>query len=99
MPASRFAYAVGGVQLGLGVVCLAFGVLLVFAGLFPRGTSDLAGIAFIGGVALLPIGATLMLSGFAARRGWRRWYWYAVLPLVTPLAMVLIFRLGLRLFS
>ncbi len=87
MPASRFAYAVGGVELGLGVVFLAFDVLGVVAGLFPRGPSESAVIVIIGGIALLPIAAALMVAGVAARRGWRRWYAYACLPVLTALAI------------
>jgi hypothetical protein len=87
MPSSRFAYAVGVVELGVGVVFLAFGVLGVVAGVFPRRPSEAAAIVAIAGIALLPIGASFMLGGTAARRGWRGWYAYACLPILTALAI------------
>ncbi len=88
MPASRLSHAVGGVELGLGVLCLVFGALELF-GIWRGGDkSDLAGFAFLGAVTLLPIGATAVLGGFAARRGWRAWYAYACLSVLTARAIV-----------
>ena len=79
MAALRFAYGVGGVELGLGVVSLwrlgrsSYSPQLVSCRQ-ERSPPLLRSLALS---TLLPIGATLMLGGFAARRGWRRWYWYA----------------------
>jgi hypothetical protein len=82
---SRLVYAVGSVELGLGLLCLvvvAFGFLVYSQG------GHISGSGLVTVLLFLPTGAAAMLGGFAARRGWRRWYAYACLPVLTAPATV-----------
>ena len=77
---SRLVYAVGTVELGLGLLCLvvvAFGLLVYWQG------GHISGSGLVAVLLFLPTGAAAVLGGFAARRGWRRWYAYTCLPVLT----------------
>jgi hypothetical protein len=78
-------YAAGSVELGLGLLCLVFGALGLFA--YSQG-GEFGGSGLVIVLLFLPTGAAAVLGGFAARRGWRRWYAYACLPVLTAPATV-----------
>jgi hypothetical protein len=82
---SRLVYAVGSVELGLGLLCLVVGAIGLFA--YSQG-GHLAGPGLGDALLFVPTGAAAVLGGFAARRGWRRWYAYACLPVLTAPATV-----------